>query len=187
MKSIKKKYIFLLFIVVSLSIFSCIANKSNKEYANDYLILSKTEYAKKYLTLYNLNSNNNLGIKLNEAYLKYCNNNSFQIVVFAENNYVYQTMLINNISMLNDKIPRQKLYRGDYFKIENDILKLESVNVNINSVIEEGKISNDTILMDKEYLAKQKNKVRRIKIRYELIPKIKVYKFDEDNFIIESK
>jgi hypothetical protein len=62
MKSIKKKYIFLLFVVASLSIVSCIANKSNKEYANDYLTLSKTEYAKKYLTLYNLNANNNLGI-----------------------------------------------------------------------------------------------------------------------------
>ena len=170
-----------------ISIFSCSPFKKNEDYSKDFLSLSKTEYAKKYLSLYNLKTEEHSEIRLNEAYTKFCNNGSYQIVVFCNDNYVYESILLTNISVFTDKIPKQKLYRNAYYKVEKNILKLEMLNVNINSVIEEGLIIKDTIKMNKTYLSKRPNKINSIKSRYEYVSRIKVYKFDDDNFIIESK
>lgn len=179
-----KRIIFLLIII---TIFSCSPFKKNKDYANDFLSLNKMEYTKKYMSLYNIKTEENTEIRLNEAYVKYCNNGAYQIVVFCNDNYVYTTVLLTNVSVFTDKIPTQRLFRNAYYKIEKNILKLEMQNVNINSVIEEGIIKKDTIQMNKTYLSKRPNKITSCKTKYEYIPRIKVYKFDDDHFMVESK
>lgn len=173
------KYLLLSFL--SLSPF---VHPKNKNYANDYLSLNKVEYAKKYLTLFNSNNIDFSKIRENKAYLSYQNNDSFQIVVFSRDHYTYCSSLMPSSLLKN--LPKQKLFRSDYFTIENEILRLESINVNIQPIIEEGIIEKDTIFMNKKYNANKTNKTYSIKSKYVLMPEIIVYNFN-DFIVIETK
>lgn len=51
------------------------------------VLLSKTVYSKEYLSLYDLKIEGHPDIQLNNAYAKYWNNGSYQIVVFYNDSY----------------------------------------------------------------------------------------------------
>jgi len=165
-------------------ILSLCSPKKNKTYASDFLSLNKVEFARKYFTLFATKDIDISDIQVNKVYMKYQNSDTFQIIVFSNDHYTYSSSLMP-LTLLN-KIPKQKLYRSDYFIVEKKILKLESVNVNIQSIIEEGVIEKDTIFIKKRYRATNTSKIYPIKIKYVLMPEILVYNFD-DFIIIERK
>lgn len=175
-----KIFIFLIFFCSSCAL------KKNKEYASDFTSLNSVEYAKKYMTLYNNLKIDFSNVKENKAYVTYRNNDTFKVLVFCKNGFTYYSPYMP-IDLLYSKIPAQKLFRGDYFFLKSDTVKFETVDVHINSVIEEGYISNDSITINKKYYSKRKKRIYKIKINYVLNNNIKVYKFDDDRFIIELK
>lgn len=177
---------YIVYIVPILLVFiSCFPLRKNNQYAKDYIELSKNDYAKKYLSLYPNQIIDFSKVKENKGYVVFRNNDTFQIILFCSDGFTYTSSLMPLI-MLNSKIPKQKLFRDCLFSIDNKIVKFETMNVNINSAIEEGIVENDTIFMKKKYYSAKPNNIRHLNYKYILYEKIKVYKFSDDYFIIES-
>lgn len=172
-----------LLLSLTLLLSSCTPRR-NKSYAADFLSLDKVAYAKKYLTLYSPKDVVFSAIKENKAYFQYQNGDAFRIVVFSNDHYMYCSVLMPLTLLQN--IPKQKLYRSDYFTVEGEIVKIEAIDINIESIIEEGAVEKDTIFMKKKYMSKKANKEHPIKDKYILMPKVIVYNFN-DFIVIETK
>jgi len=183
---IKKKNVKIItYIILILVLFiSCLPPKKNKQYAKDYFDLDKNVFAKKYLSLYGNQIIDFSKIRENRGYLVFRNNDTFQIILFCSDGFTYTSSLIP-LNMIG-KIPKQRLFRDSLFSVENEIVKFESMDVNIYSTIEEGVIENDTIFMKKKYYSIKPKKTMVLNYKYIPFEKIKIYKFSSDYFIIES-
>jgi len=179
-----KTYFF--YIVILIVTTSCFF-KENKQYANDLYNLDKIQLAQKYSTLYGKQILDFSKIRKNEPYFTYTNNNTFQILVFSEDGYIYDSQLIP--LKFFEKISRNQLSRSSLFSVEGNILKRESIATSpgsVYSIIEEGTIQNDTVFLKKKYHTKGYKNTRNLFGEYILIPEVKLYKFGDD-FFIESK
>jgi len=177
------KYIFIILFLTS-----CGTMKKNQEYANDFNSMDKSSFAKKYYTLYQSQIIDFSKIKKEKPYKIFGRNNTFQIVVFNDDGYIYESQLMP-MSMLQDVIPSQKLTRGSFFSVEDETLKIEKMAAspgNVYSVIEEGTIKGDTIFMKKRYNTKGAKNKRNLFSEYTLVEEIKLHKLGDD-FFIESK
>lgn len=147
--------------------------------------MGKNEIAKKYYTL-SVNQNIDFSrLKKKESYIRYSNNDVFQILIFNDDGYVYSSQLMP-LEMLKKPIPTQQLYRGGLFSINDDVLKIENIAVspgNVYSVIEEGIIRNDTVFMQKSYDAKTQNNKKKLSAEFTLLTKIKVFSFGDDIYV----
>lgn len=163
--------------------------KGNHEYANDFNSMDKNEMAKKYYTL-SVNQKIDFSrLKEKESYVRYSNNDVFQVLIFNDDGYVYSSQLMP-LEMLKKPIPTQRLYRGGLFSINDDVLKIESIAMspgNVYSVIEEGIIRNDTVFMQKSYDAKTQNTIRKLSGEFTLFAKVKVFVFGDDVYIESGK
>lgn len=183
---IKKTFIFfgLLFCLNS-----CLSSKRNNEYVHDFLTMNKIDFSKKYFTLYNENDINFSRIKKNKAYYILRNGLTFQIVVFSEDRFIYETPLMN-LTMLEKPFPPIKLGRSSYFLVINNVLKTESKAPtlgNSHSIIEEGDIKKDTIVMKKRYNVRAAKNEQKLFEEYILFPEINVYIIGDDYFIERKK
>jgi hypothetical protein len=162
--------------------------RQNNQYATDYHALDDKERAQKYLTLYGHQKLDFSVLRKNEAYLAYGNNNSFQILVFSDNGFVYHSPSMD-VSLLGKPFAMQKLLKNGIFSIEGTIFKRETVAAHpgsVYSIIDEGVIRNDTIFMQKSYQTKGSRNEHQLLDEFVPLPKIKVLKLGDDLFI-ESK
>lgn len=182
---IKRVLILLTFSMLCLSCFF----KENNDYADDLRMMSKTDFAKKYYTLYNEEPVNFYAVKKNTAYYTLGNNMTFHIAVFSEDRNVYGTGALP-VSILTEPIAPMKLYSRSYFEIKGDILKIESVAASPGSVyttIEQGLIKGDTIYMKEEYKATGIKNKHPLSNKYTLMENVTVFKFGNDLYIERKK
>lgn len=178
--------IFLKYILITtLLFFSGCTSLKNKEYASDFRILDKNKFAQKYYELYSSNEIDFSKVKKEKAYFTFTNNSTFQIIIFSDDGYIYESQLMP-VQMLSKKLPSVQLLRGDYFSIKNDVLKIESKvpsSRNISSIIREGQIKNDTIFMKKKYNLRGYKNTRNLFNQYIYDPRFKIYRFGSEYFV----
>nr|WP_294922357.1 hypothetical protein [uncultured Flavobacterium sp.] len=178
---IKKTFI----LIGLLCLNSCLPSKKNNEYAQDFKTMNKIDFSKKYFTLYNENNIDFSRIKKNKAYYILRNGSTFQIVVFSEDKFIYETPLMN-LTMLEKPFAPIKLGRSSYFLVINNQLKTESKAATLGSsysIIEEGEIEEDTIFMKKKYNSRGAKNEHKLFDKYILFPEIIVYMMGNDYFI----
>jgi hypothetical protein len=183
---IKKTFIL---IGLLLCLNSCLSSKRNNEYAYDFKMMNKVDFSKKYFTLYNENDIDFSRIKKNKAYYILRNGSTFQIVVFSEDKFIYETPLMN-LTTLEKPFAPIRLGRSSYFLVINNILKTESKAPTLgdsHSIIEEGEIEKDTIFMKKKYNLRGAKNEHKLFEKYILFPEINVYIMGDDYYIERKK
>jgi len=180
-----KKYILVFAITIILS--SCLLRK-NKQYESDYYKLNTAEFNQKYYSLYGKQNLDFSSVKKNEPYLTYTNNNTFQILVFSDDGYIYDSQLMPQ--KIFGKIPRNQLSRNGLYSIDGDIFKREQIATSLGdvySIIEEGNVRNDTIFMKKSYHSKGYKNTRNLFSQYVYCPEVKLFKLGDDFFVESGK
>jgi len=177
-------YVLMFSVLASCSVFV----RQNNKYAADYQAMDDKELAEKYLTL-SVNQKLDFSyVRKNEAYFSSGNNDTFQILVFSGEGFVYHSQLMP-ISMLSKPFAMQKLIKNGIVSIDRTVFKRETVAAHpgsVYSIIEEGIVKNDTIFMQKRYQTKGFRNESTLSHELVLLPKVKVMTLGDDIFI-ESK
>ncbi|MFC4817021.1 hypothetical protein [Flavobacterium sp. GCM10023249] len=170
-------------ILFLLALLTSCTPRANKLYAKDFILLNKTEMAKKYNKLYTTQKVDFSELKENKVYLSHRNNDAFQIVVFSNDHYIYTTQLLP--LYLLDSLRSAKLFRTNYFVAEKKNLKIEYITKDIQSKIEEGRIEKDTIFMNENQNGNNQTRKVSLKNKYIVLPDVTAYNFND--FIIVEK
>jgi hypothetical protein len=164
---------------------SC-SSKKNNEYNSDYTTMNSSDFARKYFTLYNEPYQEPGKIKINKAYYTIGNNYTFSIVVFGDNNFVYESGSMSE-DLLGTDLKTMRLGRNSYYRVTDTLVKMEGMAMSppggIFNIIEEGVVRNDTIFMQKRYDAKGYKNSRKLSNAYILLPRLKVFVMGENVFI----
>lgn len=151
-------------IIISLN--SCrIYFKESNQLGQDYKLLSSEDFAKKYYTLYSNSCHDTTSIKSNVVYVAEENNFTKKYFVFLKDNYVYDS----NVISFNDGTKNVNLNRSAYYTVCDSVIKIEWIaqsSGSVYTIINEGVIRNDKIVLFKEYTGRGKGDKRIIKKLY---------------------
>lgn len=186
---IKKSHTLIL-IWLCFSIISCnLYLRKNEEFSDDYKTMNKMEFASKYYTLFKDKTTDLSKVDVEKVYYTLRNNSTFQYHIFSSDSFVYDTPIFS-IENLGKSFKPIKLNRSAYFYVSNDTIKIERIAQNpgnVYTIIEEGVIKNDSIILKKQYNSKGMKNRRNLFDIYILTPEIIIYKMGNDYFLEKKK
>lgn len=180
--------IFLCFVLL-LNIFSCsLYFRENKQLDKDYKYLSSEEFAKKYYTLYEEKHELTDSAIFHKVYYSPQNNHRAKFVYFTKNNYTFESLPFEVNQPIVDSVNSSKpikLTRANYYSIQDSIIKIESIAQNPGSVytiIREGVIKEDKIIIQKQYTGRRRGK-KKINKELIYIKELQIYQLGEHYYV----